>query len=554
MEIRQYLAVVWKWWWLIVLSTAIAAIPTFTASRSAPPIYQTTTTVMVGQSIESPNPTSQDIWTAQSLAETYAQLIRRQPILEGAINALGLDMNWQALTGRVSASLIEGTQLLEIRVLDTDPQRAKAIADEIANQLILQSPTAPERMEREQRRVFVEQQIADLEAKIKAGQEQVAELEQSLTTAFSARQIQDTQAQIQALEAQINIWQGNYASLLAFTESGPTNYLTIVEPAAVPIVPIGSRTRSNVLLAATVGLILAVGAAFLLEYLDDTIKSPEDISQTLGLTALGAITQIGGDTYTDKLITIKHPRSIIAEAYRILRTNIQFSAIDKPLKAIVVSSPNPAEGKSVTIANLAVVMAQAGARVVIIDSDLRRPVIHKIFNLPNKEGLTNVLLQDRPLVDGYLQSTEVENLRVLTTGPLPPNPSELLGSQKMTDLIENLKEETDVVLLDSPPALPVTDAAVLSSKTDGVLLITDAGNTRRDTARRAKEDLMRVGANILGVVLNKLSVRGASYYYYYYYYYYYSRDDEGRRKWNSRRNKFWRGLLSRIPGSRRFVR
>jgi succinoglycan biosynthesis transport protein ExoP len=550
MEIRQYLAVIWKWLWLIVLSTAIAAIPTFMASRSAPPIYQTTTTIMVGQSIESPDPDSMDILTAQSLAETYVQLVRRQPILEGAINALGLDINWRALAGWVNVSLIQGTQLLEITVRGTDPQRVKAIADEIANQLIVQSPTAPERAQREQRRAFVEQQIADLEAKIKAAQEQIAELEQNLTTSFSARQIQDTQAQIQALEAQINAWRGNYASLLAFTERGPTNYLTIVEPAAVPTAPISSRTHSNVLLAATVGLILAVGAAFFLEYLDDTIKSPEDISQTLGLTTLGAITRIGGDTYPDKLITMKHPRSIIAEAYRILRTNIQFSAIDKPLKSIVVSSPNPVEGKSVTIANLAVVMAQAGARVVIVDSDLRRPVMHKIFNLPNTEGLTNVLLQDRPLVDGYLQSTEVENLQVLTTGPLPPNPSELLSSQTMTDLIGNLKEEADVVLLDSPPSLPVTDAAVLSSKTDGTLLVTDAGTTRRGAARRAKEDLMRVGANILGVVLNKFSVRGASSYYYYYYYYYYSRDGDGRRG----RRRFGSGLLSRIPGLRRFVR
>jgi succinoglycan biosynthesis transport protein ExoP len=550
MEIRQYLAVVRKWLWLIVLSTAIAAIPTFMASRSAPPIYQTTTTIMVGQTIESPNPTSQDIWTAQSLAETYVHLVRRQPILEGAINALEVDMNWRALVGRVSANLMEGTQLLQITVLDTDPQRAKALADEIANQLILQSPTAPERAQREQRRAFVDQQIADLEAKMSAAQEQIAELEQGLSTAFSARQIQDTRAQIQALEAQINTWQGNYGLLLAFTESGPINYLTIVEPAAVPTASIGSKTHSNVLLAASVGLILAVGAAFFLEYLDDTIKSPEDISQTLGLTTLGAITRIGGDTYPEKLITIKHPRSIIAEAYRILRTNIRFSAIDKPLKTIVVTSPNPIEGKSVTIANLAVVMAQAGARVVIVDSDLRRPVIHKIFNLPNTEGLTNVLLQDRPLVDGYLQSTEVENLQVLSTGPLPPNPSELLSSQKMTDLIGNLKEEADVVLLDSPPSLPVTDAAVLASKTDGALLVTDAGNTRRGSAQRAKEDLMRVGANVLGVVLNKFSVRGASSYYYYYYYYYYSRDGDGRRG----RKRFGSGLLSRIPGLRRFVR
>ncbi len=264
MEIRQYLAVIWKWLWLIVLSTAIAAIPTFMASRSAPPIYQTTTTIMVGQSIESPDPDSLDIFTAQSLAETYVQLVRRQPILEGAINALGLDMNWRALAGWVNVSLIEGTQLLEITVRDTDPQRVKAIADEIANQLILQSPTAPERAQREQRRAFVEQQIADLEAKIKAAQEQITELEQNLTTSFSARQIQDTQAQIQALEAQINAWRGNYASLLAFTERGPTNYLTIVEPAAVPTAPINSRTHSNVLLAASVGLILAVGAAFFL--------------------------------------------------------------------------------------------------------------------------------------------------------------------------------------------------------------------------------------------------------------------------------------------------
>jgi succinoglycan biosynthesis transport protein ExoP len=553
-ELREYLTVIRKWLWLIVLSTAIAAIPSFMASRSAPPIYQTTTTIMVGQTIESPNPTSQDIWTAQSLAQTYVQLVKRQPILEGAINALGLGMNWRALAGKVSVSLVEGTQLLEIKVLDTDPQRAKAMADEIANQLILQSPTTPERAEREKHRAFVQQQIADLEAKIEAAQEQVAELEQSLTTAFSARQIQDTQAQIQALQAQINTWRGNYAALLAFTQSGPTNYLTIVEAAAVPTAPISPRTRYNVLLAATVGLILAVGAAFLLEYLDDTIKSPEDISQTLELITLGAIARIDGDTYEDKLITSKHPRSVIAEAYRILRTNIQFSAIDKPLKTIVVGSPNPIEGKSVTIANLGVVMAQAGARVVIVDSDLRRPVIHKIFNLPNTEGLTNALLQDRPLADGYLQSTEVENLQVLTTGPLPPNPSELLSSQKMTDLIENLKEEADVVLLDSPPSLAVTDAVVLASKADGMLLVADAGTTRRDSARQAKEDLMRVGANILGVVLNQLSVRSARSYYYYYYYYYYSGDGDGRRKRKSKRKRSGRGLLSRIPGLRRLVR
>jgi non-specific protein-tyrosine kinase len=289
----------------------------------------------------------------------------------------------------------------------------------------------------------------------------------------------------------------------------------------------------QVLLAAAIGAMLAVGAAFLIEYLDDTLKSPEEVARTMGISTLGGITRISGDTPAEKLITIRHPKSPISEAYRVMRTNLQFSSLDRPLKSLVVTSPNPVEGKSTTLANLGVVMAQAGNSVVLVDSDLRRPMLHKIFQLSNKQGLTSALLEDEPLVDGHLQDTGIENLRVLTSGPLPPNPSELLGSQKMQHLVRLLEAESDIVVFDTPPTLPVTDAAVLSTQTDGVLLVADAAKTRRAAARQAAENLRKVGANILGAALNRLSTRRSGSHYYYYYYY--AEDNKGRR----RRQRRW---------------
>jgi succinoglycan biosynthesis transport protein ExoP len=546
MELREYLAVIRKWWWLIVLCTVLAAGASLMVSRSTPPTYQASTTLMVGQIIQDPNPNTQDMSTSERLAQTYAEMVRRQPILQATVEALDLGVGWKALREQVSVNLVRNTQLMEIQVTYTDPQRAVLTADEIARQLILQSPTKQDK-EREAHHQFVTAQLADLQAKIAAGQAEVVELEESIATAFNAEQMQNIRDQITALQTQVNTWQANYAPLLSFLQEGVTNYISVVEPATVPSAPIGPKTRTNVLLAAVVGVMLGAGFAFLIEYLDDTIKSPDDIIQALGLSPLGAISRIDGKSYEDKLVAAIHPRSPISEAYRILRTNIQFSAVDKPLGTLLVGSPNPIEGKSITLANLGVVMAQAGLSAILVDSDLRRPVLHKIFDLPNKEGLTTALLDGELNLDGRLQATQVENLKVLTSGPLPPNPSELLGSQKMKSLIEALKGKADVILFDSPPTLVVTDAAVLAGQVDGVLLVTEAGNTRREMAQRAKEDLLKVGANVLGAVLNKLSPRGAGYYYYYYYY---SRDGDGQK----RRKRKKGSLLSKIPGLKRFVR
>ncbi len=516
MELEQYFAVIRKWLWLIVACVLVAAVSSYLGTLQMPRIYQATTTVMVGQVLKQRNPDTQDLFLSQQLAQTYADMVRRRPILEGVAEVLGLD--YVPSAEDVSARQVPGTQLLEIVVRDTHPERARAVADMIAYQLILQSPT--ESGEEHQRQAFVQAQLEDLESRIQETQDEIGEEQARLES-----------ANIAALQHKLSNYQSTYASLLLAVQGG-VNYISVVEPATTPTVPISPRVGETVMLASAIGLILAVGGAFLIEYLDDTIKTPDDVTRTADLPTLAGIARIEGETYPEKLIAVRHPLSPIVETYRLLRTNLQFSSVDKPTRTLMVTSPGPTEGKSVTLANLAVVMAQSGLRVVAVDADLRRPVLHKIFSLPNNRGLSDAILQPNPQVSEHLQATEVENLWVLVSGPLPPNPAELLGSERMGAIIEELKGQVDMVLLDSPPSLVVADAVILGTRVDGVLLVNDVGRTRRSEARQGAEEFRRVRANLLGVVLNRLSRRRGDYHYYHYY-----QSEDGQRK--KRRQHSW---------------
>jgi capsular exopolysaccharide synthesis family protein len=221
---------------------------------------------------------------------------------------------------------------------------------------------------------------------------------------------------------------------------------------------------------------------------------------------------------SDNLIINEGIKSPIGEAYRTIRTNIQFSMPKGELRTILITSSGPEEGKSTTTSNLAITMAEAGNKVLLIDADLRKSAIHKIFGIPNLNGLTNVLAEDVDYKE-LIRPTEVTGLDILTGGPKPPNPSELLGSQRMKELLESLKDYYDTIMLDTPPVLPVTDAAILASIVDGVVLITAYGHATFDGVARTKAQLESVGAKILGVILNQVpsSKRGGHYYYYYYY-------------------------------------
>lgn len=213
------------------------------------------------------------------------------------------------------------------------------------------------------------------------------------------------------------------------------------------------------------------------------------------------------------LITVAEPRSPVSEAYRQLRTNIQFYALDRSLQMVLVTSAGAEEGKSTTLANLAVTFAEAGRSVLMVDCDLRRPSLHKLFNVSNDQGLTTVMREEKTLGEAILP-TDVKGLGLLTSGPLPPNPSELLGSQRMDRLIETLRGFAEIVLFDAPPTIAVTDAIVLSPKMDGVLLVVSAGKTKRDHALRAKRLLEKVNAKVLGVVLNNTKLDSNMYNYY----------------------------------------
>lgn len=238
---------------------------------------------------------------------------------------------------------------------------------------------------------------------------------------------------------------------------------------------------------------------------------------------------------SDKLIINGNPRSPVAESYKTLRTNLQYLSFDNSLKSIIVTSCSPGEGKSTTAANLAISIAQTGKKVLLIDCDLRKPAIHKTFNIVNMMGLTNILSEG---IDYREITNDVgeEDLRIITSGPKPPNPSELLGSDRMEFFLDAAKEEYNMVILDTPPLLPVTDASVLSRMADGIILVLKYGETTTEAATIAKAQLDKVGARILGAIINGIPTKGNNYYYNNYYYYYYD-DDSGNRKKHKSKKK-----------------
>ncbi len=209
------------------------------------------------------------------------------------------------------------------------------------------------------------------------------------------------------------------------------------------------------------------------------------------------------------LVTLTDPRSPAAEAFRTLRTNIYFSGLDRSIHTLLVTTVAPVESKSTTLANLAVAMAQGDQRTILVDADLRRPTLHTLFDLNNDKGLTSLFIDAKGPIEPALKDVNVPNLQVLTSGPLPPNPAEVLGSQRMLEIIEALKQRADIVLFDAPPVIAVTDAAVLGRRVDGMVLVVNAGQTRREHARRAKEQLEKLNIRIVGAVLNGASVDNA---------------------------------------------
>ncbi|MBN1779754.1 polysaccharide biosynthesis tyrosine autokinase [bacterium] len=326
-------------------------------------------------------------------------------------------------------------------------------------------------------------------------------------------------------------------------EVGHLGSVRSIDRAKPPKKPISPKKKMNLIFGFFVGIGLGVGITFIREYMDNTVKSIEDMEH-MGFTVLGSIPFITAESVgkngkgengeinriESRLITHFAPKSPISEAYRSLRTNIQFSQADQKIKTALITSSVPGEGKSTTVANLAITFAQMGARTLLVDADLRRPVLHGIFGCSRNNGLTNVLV-GRSTLEEAVHVTRVEGLNLMASGTLPPNPSELINSKMMEKLISKASGLYDIVLFDTPPVIAVTDAAVLATKVDGVVLVTRSGETDRDVIYRSKTQLEKVNAKMLGVLMNGVNVNmmyGS--YYQYYQYYYYSGDNKKKKR------------------------
>jgi len=326
----------------------------------------------------------------------------------------------------------------------------------------------------------------------------------------------------------------------SLTEEMKTGNIRIVDRAEVQKNPVKPKKKQNLMLAVVVGLMLGIGLAFFLEYLDNTIKLPDEVKDYLKIPYLGSVPVFASEEKVEAvagdLVTIHSPKSTASESYRGIRTGILFSSVDKAPQVILVASAGPREGKTTVAANLGITMAQSGSRVIVVDCDLRRPRIHKTFQISRDTGLSTVLAGSSELKDTIV-SSGIEYLDLIPSGPIPPNPSEVLGSKKMRQLIETLKKDYERVIIDSPPISAVTDSVILSQLVDGVVLIVRAGETPKQLVHQGLSQLQAVNARILGAVLNGVNTGKDSYYYYQYYYYYYGEDGDRKKKVHHRKKR-----------------
>jgi succinoglycan biosynthesis transport protein ExoP len=510
-DLRRQIVIVRAWFPLLVASVVLAGVAAFVVSSILPKVYEAKTTMIVGQLLSAVNPDYNQLLVSQRLSTTYAAVATKGPTLDAVIQGLGLGVTSDELSQQVHVDAPLDSSLLTITAQDGDPSRAAAIANALAAQLIATSPVLQGRQAEFQ---------ASIDADLKATQDQIDAIQaQTVTLSGLPERTAKQDADLQTLDDRLASLRSAYATLLSFSSSNASSLLTVIEPAVAPVNPISPKPLINTLLAAVLGLLVATGVIAIAERLDDGMRDSDAVLEVTGLSTLGSIFRMKGDRARSeiyRLAALLYPRSSAAEAYRTLRANIEFASVDAPIRTLLVTSSVPGEGKTVTSANLAIVFAQAGRRVLLVDADLRKPGAHLLFDLPNVNGLTTLLRSDVADLDAIAQPTEQANLRILPTGPLPPNPAELLGSQRMRIVLERLKSATDLVVFDSPPLQAVTDSAILSSFLDGTLLVIDAGRSRRRAVRPAREALARAGANVLGVALNRIAARTDSVYASYY--------------------------------------
>lgn len=506
MNFRRYLHQARRWVIFAVLPAIAVAVVGYEYTAHQPQTYSATATLYVNQA-SGTTPGGADIQTSEALAPTYTQMIA-SPVMAPAVDHLMAKRYPAYRLGLVAATQPPGlnTQLIDVSVTDTDPARAAAAANTLAQAFI----TRISRLE--QARFATDGQR--LATQVKSAQAAVNTITRQIAS------YQGNPNGLTSLNATLASDQNSYSSLLAASQQfnlgrdAAKNSVSVYSPASIPTTPTSPSPKRMAIIYAFVGLLLFGGAVYAYDYLDDSLRSPEEIEELAGVPVVGSIERFKTPRDRSELITAREPRSTVAEAYRLLRTNLQFAAVGRPLRTVLITSPHAQEGKSTTAGNLARVIAESGRRVTLIDGDLRRPALHRIFGMERRLGGLTTLLLSEHLNGAGVARTDLPNLAVVASGPLPPNPADLLGSQRMQAVIDHLGAGDEMVMIDSPPVLSVADAAILAAMVDGVVLVVDPGHSKRRDVIRSREALEAVGAHIIGVVINRLKKSDDLYYYY----------------------------------------
>ncbi len=513
MDLKNYFAILQRWGWIILLCTALAAVTSYWYSAQLPKVYQSRARYLIGPALDNPNVNSNDLRASSQIGQTYAEITQSRPILQGVIDKLKLDTDPDTLDRQINATWIDTTQILAIRVQALDPVAAANIANALGDALIERSPNGSFSVQAA-RRQAAESQLAQLQETIRATQaeiDQIANQVQQTTDATGQRALI---VRMDERRSQLAATQRAYSDLFQQLQTSNVNQITLVEPAVPdPENPVAPDIQRNVLAAVIAGLVLGLAATMLLEYFTDVIYTPEVLRKATGLTFLGGLPRYKKlrNAKGRQLVALASPDTLAAESYRILRTNLQIAGTDRHLPSLLITSPSRGDGKSDVAANLAVTLARAGKRVILIDANLRRPQIAAIFGVADQDGLADLLNQSDRL-PAPVPVPAVPGLSILPAGGAAQNSSEILGSQRMYRLIQEFKTLADVVLIDSPP-LWYSDALALAPQVDGVLLVVSRGTTGRENTINAVESLRLVGARLIGTVLNRVKA-GPAYFYY----------------------------------------
>ena len=567
MELLQYWKIIRKRLVMILLIMMVFELGAVYYVQRQVPVYRTSTTLFISPSTLGSTLPYQLVYAIAPLANTYSEYMRTQSFAKMVADDMDVDISEDEILDSLSMNYVRDTQIFKITATHRNPEIAQAIANTTAKMLI--KANADRQQQQQQARYEAslseeaqaqQRQLTELVSvlqdelvyygdQIKLLEDEIRVLQQGPSSAEVTQRILDLRDHLLQLRTErVNVLSSlsETQSTLSNSTEEPTSGVdtaVVVDQAQLPSKPVSRDMVQPLAAAAFAGLALGLALAWLLEYMDYTVKSPEELDDLYGIPTQGAIGYVSGvqsDHRTSSLVTITDPRSPTAEAFRSLRTSVRMAGAEAPINSLLVTSAGPGEGKTFIASNLAISSAQAGRQVILVDLDLRKPQIHAAFGLQREPGFSDLVVDRDLKIEDCLLSTPVARLSVFPCGTIPPHPSELLGSSRAAALIQELTDRYDMAIFDTAPAATVTDAVLVASQVDAVLQVVQARGTRIDLVRRCKALLERSGARLLGPVLNRVQTDDLGYYTNYYYYSgYYHEEGEKKRGFRlfGRKNK-----------------